>query len=431
MTRGHAIFGILWLTGLVSLHAIPGTGALRTLFLLMGIGHVIALVRRSPAGEKPDGRAEAACLLALTLWLLVQSAFLSPTPVASLSALAGEWLKILLLIAMGVLLVSRAKRLGGTGWIAAGLFAGYFIHVVSTLAFQAWSLIRAGTLAVGESFLGNYGYVSPFVTGALAFLLAETVIRLRGRRWLAVSNHTLAIAFVATLAAQAVLAAKAGMVATVVLFLAVAIVISRVSGSWRWVTAFVAAALFAIAISLSVANRWQGALEAVSVAIDTPVTDFRSLGGPGEIVSGRSAIDVSFHDRAVWAKIGLAGIAAHPLGLGYGADAFGRFVAAQGGPQGAVSSHSGWIDFALANGIPGLLLLLALFFLVMRRGWRAFRAGNPAGLAAFLFVLNFALRSALDGHLAGSRLAGAVFVITVLWAMAASPAEKADAGHPD
>jgi hypothetical protein len=47
-------------------------------------------------------------------------------------------------------------------------------------------------------------------------------------------------------------------------------------------------------------------------------------------------------------------IAEQPLGLGFGRDAFGRAIEMKYGYKGMVSSHSGWLDFALGSGLPGL-----------------------------------------------------------------------------
>ena len=194
---------------------------------------------------------------------------------------------------------------------------------------------------------------------------------------------------------------------------------------------FLAGGLVVIVASLMVSNRWQGASEAIATAFDGPVNlqVFKELDDP-LAPANQLGESLSFYVRAVSVRIGVAGIAAHPLGLGYGADAFGRYLVQQGGTSGAISSESGWIDFALGNGIPGLLLLLGLFWALLRRGWLAFRAGHPAGLAALLVTLNFAARSLLDGHLAGSRLTGFAFVAAALWLLAARPGAQSDASRP-
>jgi len=342
--------------------------------------------------------------------------------------LAAEWPKFLLVAAFGIAFVARIASLEkGLTYIAIGLMLGYLAHVVSTLAYQVWSIRQTGSFEPGMSYLGNYGYASPFVAGAWALLVAEVGIRLGGRKWLPVPGLVLALLLVATLAALAALASKATTIISVVLLAAAALAAFKEVPLRKQLAYLSAGIVLVIAASLSISNRWQGATDAIATAIEAPAsTD--AIAASADPKAPANRLDPSFFVRALSMKIGLEGVYKHPLGIGYGRDAFGRYVVEQGGPGGLISSESGWLDFALATGIPGLLLLLALFFTIMRRGWLAFRAGNPAGLAAFLFTLNFALRSALDGHLTGSRFAGFAFVAAVLWTMAALPGKGPHAG---
>jgi hypothetical protein len=419
-----SLIGAIWVAGLVSLQSIPGTGALRTFFLLAGITHLLFLALRSESQGRPRWHVEAVLLGTLTVWLVVQSAFIAPRPADAVQALASEWPKFLLMTCLGIAAVRFAGRDERGPWIAVGLFVGHFLHVLSTLLFQAISLVRHGGLGLGNSFLGNYGYVSPFVTGALAFLLAEAVIRLRGERWLPFSHGGLILAILATLIAQGLLTAKAGLVASLVLLIAAMVATAKHTRQGHWVVVFATAALASVFFSLMVADRWRGAATSIAVAIRQPV-DVATLDGLLAGTATDKPLDESFYLRARWARLGLEGIAEHPFGLGYGANAFGRYIVERGGASGAISSHSGWIDFALANGIPGLALLLTLGVAVMWRGWRSFLSGNPAGLACVLVTLNFFVRSAIDGMLAGSRFTGFAFCAAALWALATRDDGKA------
>ncbi|MEI7614214.1 MAG: hypothetical protein WCK63_15040, partial [Betaproteobacteria bacterium] len=100
----------------------------------------------------------------------------------------------------------------------------------------------------------------------------------------------------------------------------------------------------------------------------------------------------------------------------YGHKAFGwainRSYQVQTGHE---SSHSGLLDFTLANGIPGLILWLALSLALIVAGWRAFRnQHSPAGLALVFSVSAYLVRCLLDGHLSGFRLAMYAFLVGLL-----------------
>ncbi|MDD5394640.1 MAG: O-antigen ligase family protein [Thiothrix sp.] len=411
--------GSVWLSGWIASRGIPDVGMWRTVFLVVGILHLIMLARRSMSPITwPRFNVEVAVLVVLTLWLLLQSAFISSTPSASLAELGDEWGKWLLTVVIAIWMVLKVfSSEGRANWLIVGLFFGCFIHVISTVAYQIWSYFYSGNLMLGNSFLGNYGYASPFVTGALSFLMAEVVLRFNDKQWLPFSNQWLVFIFFSTLVALGVLNAKAAVVGSVVLFLASAIFVVISLKSMRQGVLLFAGAVFVLIVSVTWNNRWHGTSDSIVAVINSPI-DFQTFTGASDPSAMVNQMEASSYLRAMWVKISLNGIAKHPFGLGYGSDAFGRFVVELGGPKGVVSSHSGWLDFALANGIIGLGLLLLLFLLIMRRGWLSYQIGDATGLVLLFFVLNFCVRSLLDGHMYGSRFIGFAFVTAILWGLA-------------
>ena len=128
-----------------------------------------------------------------------------------------------------------------------------------------------------------------------------------------------------------------------------------------------------------------------------------------------AVLEESAYARAAWAHQAVLGIGERPLGLGFGRDGFGRTMAAKYGHTGMVSSHSGWLDFALGAGLPGILLLLVTTGLAIRGGWRQFRLHEDgAGLMFSFSVGGYLLRCLLDGHLSGWRLGLFAFICGVL-----------------
>jgi hypothetical protein len=88
----HPAALLAWLPLLIGLQGVPHTGALRTLFLLLGIGHAVWLAR-SPKRPLPGlhGGIERTAFWLLTAWLVLQSALLATEPLLSLRTLAGDW----------------------------------------------------------------------------------------------------------------------------------------------------------------------------------------------------------------------------------------------------------------------------------------------------------------------------------------------------
>lgn len=412
--------GFSWLIGLVSLQSIPHTGALRTLFLLFGIVHVgiafHASSKTKGALSWPRMSAEGVLFMLLSCWLILQSSFLVDAPTVALSALANEWGRLMLMAGLGMAAATIFGRRDSPTLVAA-VFAGCFVHVLFTLAQQVFSIVRGGGLIFRDDLMVNYSYVSPFTTAAFALLLADGMSRFRyGKQLLPLSFALWVTAVLATLAAEALLQAKAGQVMCLFLALVCLPLFPRSSkfSRRRVILGGTVFLLLLATAGLTTGNRWRGMTESIRIAV-AQQNDIQWLNTPH--ASQISGSDGSFYERATWGKIGLAGISKHPLGLGYGKDAFGRYVNERYGIPGLISSHSGWIDFALANGIPGLVLLLVLSFALILRGWRAFQAGDPVGLALALITFHYIVRCALDGILTGSRLTGSCFVIGLLWAL--------------
>ncbi len=447
-TDRSMLLGAAWLAGLMAVHPLPHTGALRSLLILIALVQVGMLYWRRPSPPAPPAAVggEAILLSLLTGWLVVQAALLATNPASALAELGREWAKLLGMAALGIGLAAFARTGNqaerNAARLATGMFLGLFAHVPLTLGYHAWRLWQTGQLPLGESPLGNYGYVSLLVNAALAFQLADAAHRLcQGGRLLPWSNPGAALAIAATLAANVLLTSKAGLIMTHLLAWTFLAAVLR-HGTPHRRTA-VLAVVFGLALatlaSVMAENRWTGAMGSIASGVATaevpapagsaaptpPIPSIPSIHSPIQRIDGN---DPSFYFRSSWASLGLQGIARHPLGIGYGADAFGRYLAAQYGVTGFVSSHNGWIDFTLANGVPALLLLLALAGALTWRGWLAFRDGNAVGLALSLATLNYVGRCAMDGYLTGSRLTGFAIMVGVLWGLSALPQSSHGSG---
>jgi hypothetical protein len=413
------------LAGYIVFHSIPGTGAVRSLFLLLMIGGVACHSWRARAALKwPPFDLVGKALLLLTAWLAFQSVFLAVDGPGTLKTFAVEWPKNLLLAAIGIW-IARAAMFARKGkWVFIAVFCGFFAHVLGTLGYQAWGLITKGQLDLAMSLLGNYGYVSPFLDGAFAIAFADAASRLcLNRRLLPVSTGQLAaIFFLSTLALFALKSKASLLTALLMLGLFAVIVATQVSRYRKQILASaLIAALGLIAMGILVQGRWSSSLESIryGVAIDKHKNWMRTENDiSNESFDLPGHIDHSFYARAAWATAGFQGLAEYPLGRGYGSNAFGRYLTEKYGIQGAISSHSGWLDFAMANGIPGLVLLLAASAALCLRGWKSFvNNTGVGGLALAFLTASYISRCMFDGILSTSKLMAFFLVSGVLWGL--------------
>jgi hypothetical protein len=187
----------------------------------------------------------------------------------------------------------------------------------------------------------------------------------------------------------------------------------------HWRMAFIAIGTIILVGTSSLINdpRWQGAIESALLGWNSPPLFFKATADPSLLTfpSGKP-VEQSAFARAALASLAIDGVKQHPMGLGIGHDAFGRLVPPQyGHPTMGGSSHSGWLDFALGTGLPGLGLLLLTAGFAIRGGWRQFKEFNDgAGLLLSFFVGGYLLRCLLDGHLSGWRLGLFAFVVGIL-----------------
>jgi hypothetical protein len=413
------------LTGYIVFHSIPGTGAVRSLFLLLMIGGVACHSWWArPALKWPPCDLVGKTLLLLTAWLAFQSAFLAVDGPGTLKTFAVEWPKNLLLAAIGIWLARAAMFARKGEWVFIAVFCGFFAHVLGTLSYQAWGLITKGQLDLAMSLLGNYGYVSPFLDGAFAIAFADAASRLcLNRRLLPVSTGQLVAIFFLSMLTLFALKSKASLLtALLMLGLFAIIVATHVSRYRKQILAGAAvAALGLVTIGAFVQDRWSGAVESIryGVAIDKHKNWMRTENGiSDESFDLPRHIDHSFYARAAWATVGFQGLAEYPLGRGYGSNAFGRYLTEKYDIQGAISSHSGWLDFAMANGIPGLVLLLATSAALCVRSWKSFvNNTGVGGLALAFLTASYISRCMFDGLMSTSKLMAFFLVSGVLWGL--------------
>ena len=426
-----AKFGAIWLAGALALNGIPGTGIYRSLFLLLGVVHLIWTIRNH-LGKPiwPAHRPESALLLILTLWFTAQAITLSDMPVESLKAVASHWGKILIVIFMMVAFLAYSNDRPATRrWLILGVFLSGFFHVFATLGFQIWELATTADFRIGESLLGNYGYISPYTTAAASFLFADFVSRLvLSKPLLPFRVEVTGLFLLCTLIAEGLLAAKTGyLMLAIQCVIAGGIMIAFSKGHRGRVIAITSIVLIlTLTTPFLFANRWGNSIHSIAYSVEHTNDIRATLTESYDQKHQTIHVDNSFFLRYAWGKAGLEAIAAHPLGYGYGTIGYGRHIQEQYGVSGVVSSHSGWIDFTIDNGIPGFLLLLLLMVAIGQRGWNAFiLARHPAGLALIFYVINYMGRCVIDGHLVGSRLTGFAIATAALWA-ACAPLRDAD-----
>jgi len=403
-----------WLAAIVFVFPVPHTIALRNLLLLIGLLVLLATLRRAARPSLPSALKPAAwALLATTAWLLLQSVAVSPAPTLALDNLRGDWIVPFLIAVLAAFAAARTEPRLALRAVVAALLA----HMAWMFGWQLWLLATTGAVSDGSKGIVPFGerdYHSSLNAFLFALVLAERVAsRSAGAKSAPYFAATGWPALAVSLIADAALRVRNGTVVSVGLLVAATVWLAKRQP--RFILLLLAVAALG-GVSLARDSRWSALTESLSIGWTS--SSLYWMAGDQTLrpqAPSGAEIDDSAYLRAAWAHQAATAIGEHPLGLGFGRDAFGRAVAGKYGFHGMVSSHSGWLDFALGAGLPGLALLLLSAGLAIRGGWRQFRQhDDAAGLMLSFLVGGYLLRCLLDGHLSGWRLGLFAFIIGAL-----------------
>lgn len=413
----------------------PGTIALRNVLLACFVITTVGL--SLTAGTNKRGLANlpvwpVVILLVLTLWIAIVNTLWADYPTLSWAEFRSQWLLpvVSFCFALWFVRLVLTNNAAERGRLLKIVFWAYFLqvllHDVMSIGFYAESgelpfrnapvldlpetIKNASELtSFSEAFSGqNPGFFS-YVNAILsAVLVAEIAQRfLTHHRKLPYSSALIVVAVVAVLFCSYTLQMRNGNVGLLLLLFFAAIMIGyRKLGAVN--PAKIGLILLAFFIALGAIGyalvksdaRWQGLAQTVPYAWDTKSHQAWLVGEPYPILPNGKMVEVSAYERTAWVKEGLFLVSERPLGSGYDRNAFGgRLVdkyQVDGKARGG-HSHNGILDFAIATGVPGVLLWLAFLGTLAWAGFKAFKRGLVMeGLMLLFLVTGYFGRSVVD-----------------------------------
>lgn len=408
-------FWQIWLAAVVFVFPIPHTIALRNLLLLIGLLTLLAMRRRTVRPSSPLALKPAAwALVVTTAWLVLHSIAVAPAPTFALDNLRGDWIMPLLTAALAAWAAIQLPRKRAAQAVTLALAA----HMIWLLGWQLHLWQVAGAWPFKATPFASYDYQGALNGFFLSLLIGDRMA------WVLEKTPPLALGrsfgwalLLLSLISDLVLRSRNSTAVTVALLLAASLALLQVS-SRQWRSIAVATGMIVVvgAGSLIFDSRWQGLRESAAVGWSSPSLYWLTNDAATRPATPSGAeLEESAYLRTAWAHHAMQAIAEQPLGRGFGRDGFGRSIEERYGYKGMVSSHSGWLDFALGAGLPGLALLLIAAGLAIRGGWRQFRRHDDAAGLMFSFLIGgYLLRCLLDGHLSGWRLGLFAFICGVL-----------------
>jgi hypothetical protein len=393
----------------------PRTISLRDLLLVLILlvsGYLVWRQGRS-RGNLRALFTPAIMFATLTAWMYFVAFFISPESAWSIDELNSQWIRALVALVAGV---GVAMAVGSDSdlkqKVLLVIFTALLLHVltVDILAVKQWSqdlmehreFDRISGLAGGPD---KSNYLTNIL---LCFLLAESLYRLLSKkRALPFGNVLLGTATGIALFSMFAERMRNG-VAVFALMLVIAGLLWLLAQKSRFrKTGLVAGAAalavitlggLGLAVAIKGGSDLKKLIETAPVAWDTEHhqgwLDEKKYGLPA-LPSGET-VDPSAYMRIAWLKQGLFIIGEHPLGIGFGRNAYGHGLKAKYG-EGRGHSHSGLLDLAIGTGVPGTLLWLGFFVSLMRLAWKRSRATHShAAILLMLLLLDFGARMFLD-----------------------------------
>lgn len=413
----------------------PGTIALRNsllgVFAIITIGACVARHSDQAVLSRPP-LWPMLMIFALTAWIAVVNTFWADYPALSWAEFRSQWLLPVLSFGFAWLFARTALRADSKNHarLLKVVFCAYLLQVVLHDVMGVGFYLETGNLpfrnapvldlpntlrnvgemtALSQAFSGqNPGFFS-YVNAILsAILVAEIVQRfLTGKRQLPYSNWLLGGSVIAVLICSYTLMMRNGNVGLLLLLFFAAIMIA-----YRKLGDVHPAKLISICLGFMLAlgatgyafiksdARWQGLADTVPYAWDTKAHKAWLYGEPYPVMPNGQVVEISAYERTAWLKEGLILVGERPLGSGYDRNAWGgRLVdkyQVEGKSRGG-HSHNGVLDFAVATGVPGVLLWLGFLASLAWIGFRAFKNGVAMeGLMLLFLVTGYFGRSMVD-----------------------------------
>lgn len=365
---------------LLAIWPLPDTMALRNVMLLCG-GVASAVLLRRNISQFMQGRAwPIYVLLGFFIWLVLHLTLLAGNFEEQWHEFTGEWLRSFLAtligLALGLLLSQPERQLSPRlqriqePLLICGLAGTVFIFCMR----YAYEVLRTGQWIHQDFYMAPYLGKTPLVIFGSLFLPVMFIKILSAREgkpptfWYVCAP----LGIGATIFSDYFANTKNGIALFFLLFV---YFLFEIAGAGKKVRAqrkgFFAILLACILLTgfvlkshLESNPAWSNLIADYKISSDIEQhNNWKDRVSPLPLNQYGVPVNVSTYERVSWAQAGLKLLKEHPLGYGQIHHSFGAlalqkwsdFHKPDGKNRGA--THSGWLDFALGFGLPGLLVV--------------------------------------------------------------------------
>lgn len=399
---------------------IPSTIAIRHgLMVLLLLGNIVFFRKQIISTIKNTHLTKQLYygFVGISLWVILQAAIFAPDTSWVWGEIQGQWLKAGVFLFLGTSFTLLIGQKIDFWSLSKGQKTidqkNILTFVVGTLALQTLFSFIVGSIAYYKTGIFPQGKIF-LLAGKLEasywnnILMAFVCIDLYARRFKETTITYLPKSLLWSSALLVVISnlafsARNGIIGLVILIISLSLLIlwhERKNlgkyGFWWASLGFVCLTSLVIISNYLLDSRWRVFEETAKIAWDIDANSAWLERQSLNELPHANVVDVSAYERISWIRAGLRLIHENPLGVGYGRNAFGHALQQHYG-KGAGHSHSGWIDWTVGTGLPGMVLLLGLLIWSIFQGLRYyFIQGQVLGLVLTLLASGFLSRMVLD-----------------------------------
>ena len=396
---------------LLIIWVLPNTIALRNVLLVTGgiSGFIVIIQSHFFVGRSWREMMPLYLFSLLFIWALLHFFFFSLNPELSFNELKGVWFRSAFgsITAIGLSILLRLNQA-----LRPYFFISLFVIAWINLGAYVWLSVEAGHLLLPKDFVwafvfkkieaAFFGVIAISIACANIVFLMSKKIHLKNTRYLiywflgivsailsslvANTKNGVAVALGLCLLLGIALVYKASFgkgTSRLRLLLPASFIVILLVGGWKVHTQFAS-------------QGWNTLLEDVQISSQIDQHNFWRINGQhwnkveGEAFPKNSKglpVAGNTYERIAWATQGVRLISQYPLGYGSINRSFvGMLNHAKVEQQLESQTHSGWIDFGLAFGLPGLFILLLTFASIIYYG---LLRGTQFGLIGVWLILGF------------------------------------------
>jgi hypothetical protein len=367
---------LILFTILYSIWILPETIYLR--HVCLGIGAVLGLyeIIHFRALLTKKSAIPVWLLLGLFAWAIFHLFFLSTNVDLQLYELKTIWkrtaLGTIFALGLGLALAQVGPQKRKEYWylLYLGLIAPSLIYILKYILThngQAWGLQTPEYLMQGRAgtfYIAKTSYVC-FCLPTLAVALGQLLQNIRNQIWLSWSNAVYVLSIPAIFFVFYGENIKNGVIYGVLLLLifVTLLLLSGTRQDWQKEGLFIA--VISVPLMIFLVNHiqknesWKTFIADAHIALDTDAHDqWKFFGARGyPLNESAQMVSITNYERMAWGKVGLSLLPDNPLGYGLIEESFGKLTKLKWPESSLRQSHSGWLDFTLGMGIPGLILV--------------------------------------------------------------------------